>query len=69
LKAKDNLVALEYTLLQQAQQKITEGIKELHDFAERITRLDLFVSQALLARAYNFIKPEFIQDTTLTIKE
>ncbi len=69
LKAKDTLRALEFSLLQQAQQKITEWIQELNEFAEKISRLDVFVSQALLAKEKKFIKPEFIWWDTLTIIE
>jgi len=69
LKAKDELRALEFELLQQAQQKIAGGTKELNEFAEWIAWLDLFVSQALLAHEKNFIKPEFIKNDTMTIIE
>ena len=69
LKAKDDLRALEFELLQQAQQKIIEGMRELNDFAERIAWLDLFVSQALLAKEKHFVKPEFIDEDTITIIE
>jgi len=69
LKAKDDLRALEFELLQQAQQKITGGIQELNEFSEWIARLDLFVSQALLAKEKHFVKPEFIDEDTLTIVE
>jgi len=69
LEAKDNLRELECTLLKQAQQKILGGTKELNEFAEHVARLDLFVSQALLAKEKHFIKPEFIDDDSLTIIE
>lgn len=69
LEAKDELGAMEYTFLKQAQQKITEGTRELHAFAELIARLDLFVSQALLAHEKKFIKPLFVNNETLTIIE
>ncbi len=69
LKAKDDLRALEFELLQQAQQKIAWWTKELNEFAERIAWLDLFVSQALLAHEKKFIKPEFIKNDTMTIVE
>ena len=69
LKAKDDLRELEFELLRQAQQKIAGGMKELNEFAERIAWLDLFVSQALLAKEKHFVKPEFINEDTLTIIE
>jgi DNA mismatch repair ATPase MutS len=69
LKAKDDLRTLEFELLHQAQQKIAGGMKELNEFAERIAWLDLFVSQALLAKEKHFVKPEFINEDTLTIIE
>ncbi len=69
LEAKDNLSKLEFELLHQAQQKITECTKQLNEFAERISRLDLFVAQALLAREKQFCKPEFVQTDLLHIVE
>lgn len=69
LKAKDDLRSLEYELLQQAQQKIMDGTKQLNAFAERIAWLDLFVSQALLAKEKKFVKPEFIEGDGLSIVE
>lgn len=69
LEAKDDLRSLEFTLLQQAQEKIAWWVKELNEFAERIARLDLFVSQALLAKEKSFVKPEFISWDSLTIIE
>ncbi len=69
LKAKDELRALEFELLQQAQQKIAGWTKELNEFAERIARLDIFVSQAILAKEKKFTKPEFITWDTVTIIE
>ena len=67
LKAKDDLRTLEFTLLQQAQEKIAEWTKALNQFAERIAWLDLFVSHALLAKEKKFVKPEFISWETLAI--
>ncbi len=69
LKAKDDLRTVEFTLLHQAQQKIAEAMKSLNEFAERITWLDVFVSQALLAKEKHFVKPEFTDEDTLTIIE
>ena len=69
LKAKDDLRALEFELLEQAQQKIRWWTKQLNEFAERIAWLDLFVSQALLSKEKHFVKPEFIPWESLTIIE
>ncbi len=60
---------MEREFLQQAKSKITNGIKELHEFAERISRLDLFVAQALLVHEKKFTKPVFVQNDTLHIIE
>jgi len=69
LEAKDDLRAMEFSLLNQAQQKIAGWIKELNECAEKIARLDVFVSQALLAQEKKFVKPEFTDDESLTIIE
>ena len=49
--------------------KIGGGTKELHEFAERIARLDLFVSQALLAHEKKYTKPLFVKNDTVVITE
>jgi DNA mismatch repair ATPase MutS len=41
----------------------------LNECAEKIARLDVFVSQALLAQEKKFVKPEFTNDESLTIIE
>jgi len=69
LKAKDDLWALEYELLEQAKQKILWWTQALNEFAEYIAWLDLFVSQALLAKEKKFVRPEFVEWETLTIIE
>jgi len=69
LEAKSELSTMEREFLQQAKSKITNGIKELHEFAERISRLDLFVAQALLVHEKKFTKPVFVQNDTLHIIE
>lgn len=60
LKAKDDLRTLEFQLLHQAQEKLSENMKALHELAEKIAWLDLFVSQAMLSKEKNLSKPEFI---------
>ncbi|MCX6825009.1 MAG: hypothetical protein NTY80_02180 [candidate division SR1 bacterium] len=69
LKARDDLRKLEYELLKQAQEKILRGIQELHEFPEKIAWLDVFVSQAILAKEKHFVKPQFIEKDILTIVE
>ena len=58
---------MEREFLDQAKTKIANGTKELHEFAERISWLDLFVSQAMLAHEKKFTKPEFVKNETLHI--
>ncbi len=69
LQAKDELSKLEREFLEQAKMKISGGTKELHEFAERIARLDLFVSQALLAHEKQYTKPLFVKNDTIIITE
>lgn len=69
LEAKDELSKMEREFLQQAKTKIGEGIQELHEAAEKISRLDLFVSQALLAYEKQYTKPMFVKNNTITIIE
>ena len=44
-------------------------MKELHEAAEKISWLDLFVSQAILAHEKKYTKPLFVKNDTITISE
>jgi len=69
LEAKDELRALEFSFLHQAKGKISESVGALHEFAEYISRLDVFVAQALLAHEKKFTQPEFSLNNRLSIIE
>lgn len=69
LEAKAELSKIEYEFLQQAKTKVGEGMKELHEAAEKISWLDLFVSQAILAHEKKYTKPLFVKNDTITITE
>ncbi len=69
MAAKNELRQMEGELLEQAKAKIANGTKELHEFAERVSRLDLFVSQALLAHEKKYTKPLFVKNEALKIIE
>ena len=69
LEAKDDLRKMEYDFLQQAKEKIAWWTKQLQEFSEKISRLDLFVSQALLAHEKKFTKPEFTKNNAMSIIE
>ena len=67
LSAKDELVSKEFALLQEAKEKISNISKSLTAFAETIAWLDVYSSHALLAKEKNFTKPEFTNNTQLSI--
>ena len=67
MEAKDELRIMERELLEQAKTKIANSTKGLHEFAERISRLDLFISQALLAHEKKYTKPLFVKNEVLKI--
>ena len=69
LEAKEELRTMEHSLLQQAQEKITQWTKALNEFAEWISRLDLFVSHALLAKEKKFVQAQFTPTPLLMIIE
>ncbi len=69
LQAKDELSRIEREFLEQAKSKITEWTKELHEFAEWIAWLDLFVAQAILAYERHYTKPMFVKNDTMHIIE
>ena len=67
LSAKDDLVSREFLLLQDAKEKISQISKSLTAFAECIAWLDIYTSHALLAKEKNFSKPEFTNNSQLSI--
>lgn len=69
LEAKDELIAMEFSFLEQARAKIALIIKELHAFAETIAWLDVYSSYALLAKEKNYCKPELLLTNRLAIQE
>jgi len=62
--AKEQLIQHEFALLEQTKQQITQISKELHEFAQDISRLDIFTSQAILAKEKHFTKPIFTKDNS-----
>lgn len=67
LSAKDDLVSREFALLQDAKEKISQTSRALTAFAEHIAWLDVYSSHALLAKEKNFSKPEFTNNSQLSI--
>ena len=67
LSAKDDLVSREFLLLQDAKEKISQISTSLIAFAECIAWLDVYSSHALLAKEKNFSKPEFTNNSQLSI--
>ncbi len=66
LDAKAQLIKQEFSRLAHLQQEMAEIIEEFTEFTSKISWLDVFTSQALLARQYNYKKP--IIDTSSTIE-
>lgn len=60
LEAKEALKKKEFELLEEAKNKITKISVALNEFNEKIWWLDIFTSQALLAKEKNYIRPGFI---------
>jgi len=66
--AKEKLIHHEFELLEEAKNKIAKHNKELNEFAQKIARLDIFTSHALLAKEYDFCSPKLTQNWQITIK-
>lgn len=60
IEAKDALAKKEFELLEIAKEKIAKISVALNEFNEKIWRLDIFSSQAILAREKNYMRPDFI---------
>jgi len=58
LEAKDQLSKLEFQLLEKTKEKVWSISSSLNQFADRISRLDLFTSQAILSKEKKYWKPE-----------
>jgi len=67
LAAKDELIKMEFGLLDEAKQKIGAITKSLLGFADKVSWLDVFTAYALFAQEKKYIKPIFTRDTSLHI--
>jgi len=69
LEAKSQLIKQEFSRLAHLQQEMAMIIEDLTSFSSLISWLDLFISQALLAKQYNFNKPELDKNNHIEIIE
>jgi len=69
LEAKAQLVKQEFSRLAHLQQEMAMIIEQLTDFALHISWLDVFTSQALLAKQYQYTKPILHEDIQIEITE
>jgi len=67
IQAKEALAKKEFELLEIARKKIVDMSVALSNFNEKIWWLDIFTSQAILAKQKNYIRPEFINWKTIEI--
>ena len=67
LEAKDILAKKEFELLESAKEKIASISIDLNEFNEKVWRLDIFSSQALLAKEKKYIRPDFINGKFMEI--
>jgi len=69
LQAREKLVKQEFSRLAHLQQEMAEIVEDLTEFASKISWLDIFVSQALLAKQHNYKKPTLNQNNQIEIIE
>ncbi|MDD3262984.1 MAG: DNA mismatch repair protein MutS [Candidatus Absconditabacteria bacterium] len=69
LEAKAQLVKQEFSRLAHLQQEMAMIVEPLTEFALQISWLDLFTSQALLAKQYNYKKPNITENNQIEIIE
>ena len=69
LEAKDELIAMEFSFLEQTRAKIALITKELTRFAEWIAWLDVYTSYALLSHEHGYTQPELSPTYRLDIVE
>lgn len=67
IDAKETLAKKEFELLEIAKEEIANISVALNEFNEKIWWLDIFTSQALLAKEKNYIRPDFISGKLMEI--
>ncbi len=67
LEARDILAKKEFELLEIAKEKIADISIDLNEFNEKIWRLDIFSSQAILSKEKRYIRPDFINWKSMEI--
>jgi len=65
--SKEKLIQEEFLILEELKNKIGNISKELNEFSQKISRLDLFTSQAILAKQKQFCKPKLTTNWQIKI--
>jgi DNA mismatch repair protein MutS len=69
LDARAQLIKQEFSRLAHLQQEMGMIVQDLTEFASQISWLDVFSSQAMLARQYSYVKPTILEDHRIEIVE
>ena len=68
LGAKDKLEALEYGVFQEIREKIYENTERIFETANALSKIDVYISLADIAKKNNYVRPEVDNSDILDIK-
>lgn len=68
LGAKDKLEALEYNLFQEIREKIFENTERIFESANALSKIDVYISLADIAKKNNYVCPEVDNSDVIDIK-
>ena len=68
IEAKDQLRKMEFKLLGEARENLANISVEMSDFAEKVSRLDVLVAQAILAYEKKYVRPSLYKWYDTSIK-
>jgi DNA mismatch repair protein MutS len=69
LSSSDRIVEIENRELERLRDRVLESQKELQESASALAEIDTFLSLAMAALHYNYVRPLLRDDTTLIIEE
>ncbi len=69
LRAQEKIVELEYNLFQELIKEISKFTVEIQETARKVSVLDVLCSFAKIAMENNYIKPEFVDDKVIQLRQ
>lgn len=68
LNAEDKIKAMEYEFFKNISRQVYQNIDRIQIVASKIAQLDLYISNAIIANKYNYVRPNINQNGVLAIE-